>query len=139
MSKKIYLSICFLLFLFAGFTKAQDPTIEVKVPEIKILEGDPFGIVIGGQYDREGYDKYGYDRYGYDRYGYDRNGYDRNGHDKYGNYNYNTHQYNPDYNTYRHDNGKHLGWYKQKHKNKKHDYENERENDREKYNYDNDR
>lgn len=145
MSKTIYLTCCFLFFL-ALTTNSQEAKIELKVPEIQILDGDPFGIVIGGQYDREGYDKYGYDRYGYNRYGYDkygydrygydrygydrsgydRNGYDRNGYDIYGNHRSNDRSYTGN-TKYKHDNGKHLGWYKQKHKNKKHDLEDEYE------------
>jgi hypothetical protein len=135
-----------LLVLFGAAGSQQSYSQENNTGSIKITLPD-LGDIFGGTYDQNGYDKEGYDRYGYDRYGYDRSGYnksgydrygydrygydregyDRNGRDRYGNYRQSTTTYDDQYNH--HDNGKHKGWYKNKHKHDNDREDNDRDDD----------
>jgi hypothetical protein len=116
--------LLFVIFGAAGSLRSQDDGgVKITLPDINIIIGgnydhngyDRYGYDCNGYnrygYDRYGYDCHGYDKYGYDKYGYDRAGYDRNGCDRNGYYRYYTTYYPKKH----HDNGKHKGWYKNKH------------------------
>ncbi len=138
---KTCLTVLSMFFMLAVIKTSQAQSIQfgIRTPNFKVIIGsgpydqygyDRYGYDCNG-YDRDGYDRYGYDcngynRYGYDRYGYDCNGYDRYGYDRNGydhsgypryrveRRDYDEH-YRGDYDRddgYGHDNGKHLGWYK---------------------------
>jgi hypothetical protein len=107
MSKKIYLNVLILVLGILALSKtstAQSITFEVNIPGIKIVAGEPYEVVI--VHPRiiyfeplpEGY-------YYYDRC-------HRAYYDDYGNVYY----YPSNVHAYRHDNGKHKGWYKKRHK-----------------------